>query len=177
MSWVKDNPQVFQTFEECSAADNPYIFHPTESRRSFVTPRSLHKASNIMLKRDKLSDTSLTAHLIGTIGARGALDLMAYVSLADQLPSLEDVKKNPATATVPNSPAAVCMVVFRTLANIDREWMDNWMTYLNRLDPEAQAMFANGARAKTFMKQAIVMQNKKFQEWVRANKHLYTADV
>lgn len=176
LSWVKDNPQLMQTFEDCRAEDNPYIFHPNEVRTSFVTPRSLRKASDIMLRREKLDDDTLTAALIGTIGGRGALDLMAYVKLADQLPSLEAVKTNPKAAVVPASPAAVCMVVFRTLANIESEWMDNWMTYLNRLEPEAQAMFANGARSKGYKKQGVVMRNKTFQDWVRTNKHLYTAD-
>lgn len=176
LSWVKDNPQLFQTFDEVKAQDNPYIFHPSEVRDGFVTPRSLESASDIMKERDGLDDDTLTAALMGTIGARGALDLMAYVKLADQLPSFEDVKNNPKTAVVPNSPAAVCMVVFRTLANIEADWMNNWMDYLNRLDPEAQAMFANGARAKGYNRQGVVMRNKAFQEWVRTNKHLYTAD-
>lgn len=177
MSWVKDNPQVFHTFNECKADDNPYIFHPSDpSRMSFVTPRSLEAGSDIMKQRELIDDDTLTGALMGTIGKRAALDMMAYIKLADQLPSLEDVKKNPATAVVPDSPAAVCMVVFRTLTNIDEKWMDNWMTYLNRLDPEAQGMFANGARAKGYGRQSIVMRNKKFQDWVMKNKHLYTAD-
>lgn len=177
MAWVKDNPQVFQSFEDCRAEDNPYIFHPAETRASFVTPRSLEAASDIMKVRDAFDDDTLTSALMGTIGKRGAMDLMAYVKLADQLPSLESVKTKPATAVVPTSPAAVCMVVFRTLANIDAKWMDNWMDYQQRLDPEAQAMFANGARSKGYKNQTVVMRNKKFQTWARANSHLYTADV
>lgn len=176
MSWVKDNPSVFQTFEDCRPEDNPYIFHPRETRAAFVTPRSLEAASDVLKLRDVLDDDTLTAALMGTIGQRAALDMMAYVKLADQLPSLESVKKNPDNALVPASPAAVCMVVFRTLANIETKWMDNWMTYLDRLDSEAQAMFANGARSKGYNKQSVVMRNKKFQTWARDNAHLYTAD-
>lgn len=177
MSWVKDNPGVFQTFDECKPADNPYIFHPADpSRTSFVTPRSLESASDIMKVRESIDDDTLTGSLMGTIGSRAALDMMAYVKLADQLPSLEEVKTKPATAVVPDSPAAICMVVFRTLVNIESGWMDNWMTYLDRLDPEAQGMFANGARARGYNKQAVVMRNSKFKSWVVKNKHLYTAD-
>jgi len=177
MSWVKDNPSVFNTFEDCKPDDNPYIFHPKDpSRTSFVTPRSLEAASDLMKVRDLFDDDTLTGSLMGTMGKRAALDMMAYVKLADQLPSLEDVKTRPATAIVPDSPAAVCMVVFRTLVNIEADWVDNWMIYLNRLDSEAQGMFANGARAKGYNKQSIVMRNKKFQDWVLKNKHLYTSD-
>lgn len=177
LSWVKDNPQVFQTFEDVRPEDNPYIFHPRESRDAFVTPRSLEAASDIMHDRDALDDDTLTAALMGTIGKRAAMDLMAYVKLADQLPSLEAVKTQPLKAIVPTSPAAVCMVVFRTLANIEGEWMDNWMKYMQRLDTEAQAMFANGARSRGYKKQSVVMRNKTFQQWARDNAYLYTADV
>ena len=50
---------------------------------------------------------------MGTIGDRGAMDLMAFVTLADQLPSLQSIKDNPKSAKVPDSAAAVCMVVYR----------------------------------------------------------------
>jgi len=177
MSWVNDNPNVFASFTECKPDDNPYIFHPSDpSRTSFVTPRSLETGSDIMKCRDMVDDDTLTGSLMGTIGKRAAMDMMAYVKLANQLPSLEDVKMRPNQAIVPDSSAAVCMVVFRSLVNIESDWVDNWMTYLERLEPEAQGMFANGARAKGYGKQAVVMRNKKFQAWALKNKHLYTAD-
>jgi len=124
-----------------------------------------------------IDDTTLTSALMGTIGKRAALDMMSYLRLADQIPPLEEIKTRPATAKIPESPSAVCMVVFRTLVNIDAEWVENWMTYLERLDPEAQAMFANGVRAKGYNKQAVVMRSKAFKDWAIKNKHLYTADV
>ena len=50
LGWVRDNPQLFQTFDEVKdPAQNPYIFHPRDpSRKAFVTPRSLEKASRII---------------------------------------------------------------------------------------------------------------------------------
>jgi hypothetical protein len=113
---------------------------------------------------------------MGTIGDRGAMDLMAFVSLSDQLPSLQSIKDDPKNAKVPSSAAAVCMVVYRTLAALEKDWLDAWMDYLPRLDTEAQAMFANGVRAPKYSKQAMVMTNKKFTAWAMKNNHLYTAD-
>ena len=75
---------------------------------------------------------------MGTIGDRGAMDLMAFVTLADQLPSLQSIKDNPKSAKVPDSAAAVCMVVYRTLSALDKDWLNSWMDYLPRLDTEAQ---------------------------------------
>ena len=177
LGWCKDNPQLFHSFDDYkNPDDNPYIYHPKQQRAAFVTPRSLEAASDILKERLHFDDQTTTAALMGTIGERGAMDLMAFVKLADQLPSLESIKKDPENAKVPTSAAAVCMVVYRTLATIEKEWMDNWMIYLNRLDTEAQGMFANGVRAPKYGRQAMVMTNKNFTQWAMKNSHLFAAD-
>lgn len=178
LGWCKDNPQLFYPFEDVpNPEDNPYIFHPQQQRAAFVTPRSLHAASDWLCDRQHYDDTTLMALLIGTIGERAAMDLNAFVKLADQLPSLESIKKDPMNAVVPSSAAAVAMVVFRTLTNIEREWVDAWMLYMGRLDKEAQGMFANGVRKPKYSRQNIVMTNKSFTAWAMANNYLFTADA
>jgi hypothetical protein len=177
LGWCKDNPQLFHSFEDVQdPTENPYIYHPRAQQTAFVTPRSLEAASDILKERDLFDDMTLTGALMGTIGDRGAMDLMAFVKLADQLPSLDSIKNSPDRATVPTSAAAVCMVVYRTLASLDKEWLDNWMIYLNRLDKEAQGMFANGVRAPKYSKQGLVMTNKRFTDWARQNNYLFAAD-
>lgn len=177
LGWCKDNPQLFFTFEEVKdPEENPYIFHPRSTRTAFVTPRSLEAASDILKLRMHMDDQTVTAALMGTIGDRAAMDLMAFVKLADQLPSLDSIKKDPMNATVPSSAAAVCMVVYRTLATLERDWLDNWMDYMLRLDKEAQGMFANGVRSPKYSRQALVMTNKKFTNWAMQNNYLFAAD-
>ena len=177
LSWVKDNPQLFHSFEDVkNPDDNPYIYHPKQQRVAFCTPRSIEAASDWVKLRADLDDQTLTAVLIGTIGERAALDLVNYVKMVDDLPSLESIKKSPETAKVPTSAAVAAMVVFRTLTQIDRDWVDAWMTYLNRLDFEVQGMFANGVRAEGYSRKVVVMTNKKFTEWARANSYLFSAD-
>ena len=177
LGWCKDNPQLFLGFEDIKDPDeNPYIYHPKAQRAAFVTPRSLEAASDILKERAHIDDQTTTAALMGTIGDRAAMDLMAFVKLADQLPSLESIKKDPMNARVPASAAAVCMVVYRTLASLERDWLDAWMDYMQRLDKEAQGMFANGVRAPKYSKQAMVMTNKKFTQWAMNNNYLFAAD-
>lgn len=179
LGWVKDNPQLFADFRDMKDADeNPYVFHPKAvGRAAFVTPRSLEAASDVLKERHLLDDMTVIAALMGTIGDRGAMDMMAFVKLADQLPSLESIKKDPTNAKVPAGAAAVCMVVYRSLATLERDWVDNWMIYMNRLDKEAQGMFANGVRSPKYSKQSLVMTNAKFTEWARMNGYLFAADI
>lgn len=179
LGWSKDNPQAFASFEDVKDPDeNPYIFHPQQQRASFVTPRSLEAASDILKagRAAGLDEASITACLMGTIGDRAAMDLMAFVKLADQLPSLESIKQDPRNAKVPDSAAAVCMVVYRTLASLEKDWINSWMEYMPRLDKEAQGMFANGVRAPKYSKQSLVMTNKKFTDWALQNNYMFAAD-
>jgi energy-coupling factor transporter ATP-binding protein EcfA2 len=178
LGWCKDNPQLFYGFEDIKDPDeNPYIYHPRQQRAAFVTPRSLEAASDWLKQRADFDDQTLTALLMGTIGERGAMDLMAFVKLADQLPSLQSIKDDPMNARIPDSASAVCMVVYRALSAMDRSWVDAWMDYLVRLDKEAQGMFANGVRAPKYSKQSIVMTNTKFTAWAMSNNYLFAADV
>lgn len=177
LGWCKDNPQVFADFTEVrNPDDNPYIYHPQAQRAAFCTPRSLEAASDWMHSRAEIDDQTLTAMLMGTVGDRAAMDLMAFVKLADQLPTLQSIKDDPTTAKVPTSASAICMVVYRTLASIEKDWINQWMTYLNRLDKEAQGLFANGVRAPKYAKQSMVMTNKKFTEWAMQNNYMFAAD-
>ena len=79
-------------------------------------------------------------------------------------------------APVPDSPAAVCMVVYRALATIERKWVDPWLTYMNRLSKEAQGLFVNGVRAPQYSRRDYVVQNKKYQDWCMANNYMFSAD-
>jgi hypothetical protein len=79
-------------------------------------------------------------------------------------------------ATLPDSAAAVCMVVYRALSTMTADFVDSWMDYMGRLDAEAQGLFANGVRAEKYSKRGLVMTNKKFTAWAMANNYMFTAD-
>jgi hypothetical protein len=85
-------------------------------------------------------------------------------------------KNDPTNAKVPTTASAVCMVVYRTLSTIERDWLDNWMIYMNRLDAEAQGLFANGVKSPKYSKRSMVMTNKKFTDWARENNYMFSAD-
>jgi hypothetical protein len=179
LGWVRDNPHLFQSFDEVQDPnENPYIYHPRAvGRTSFVTPRSLEKASKLLHKRDVLDDVSLIAGLMGLIGDRAAMDMMAFVRLADDLPTLESIKKDPKNAKVPETAAATCMVVYRTLSAIEAGWVTQWFEYLDRLPAEAQSLFVNGVRAPSYSKRPMLMTHRSMTAWAQRMAHLFAADV
>lgn len=180
--WVKEEgARLFQSFEEVDNPDdqvsgNPYIYHPKSVRPAFVTPRSLELASRWLWAKDKISDNALKSNLMGTIGERGGADLGAYIKLVDELPKQDEIKSNPLTAKIPSTSSAIVMVVYRALATMNKEFIDPFMEYLNRLDKEAQALFAMQVRNPKYNKQGIVMGNKKFTQWCIDNNFMFTAD-
>lgn len=179
LGWVKDNPHCMQSFEEVKdPEENPYIYHPRSTRAAFVTPRSLEKASNWLKHRRSLDNTTLTAALIGTLGAQAAMDMAAFIEMADKLPTLDSIKKSPDTALVPDNVAAVCMVVYRVLGCIDKSWVEAWHTYLQRLPNEAQALFVNGVRSDKYNneRRIAVMNAPSFTQWVHKFSYLFGGD-
>ena len=177
--FAKENPEIFQSFTEVeNPDDNQYIYHPKVSRAAFVTPRSLETASHICKVRDQLGADTTTALLIGCIGEHAARQLNAQFTISDDLVPLDDIKNSPKSAKIPSTAAAQCMMMYRTLSNIDRSWMDSWMDYMDRLPANMQGMFVNGVYSDKFDKkrQQAVVNNKKFTDFTMANGHLSAAD-
>ena len=68
------------------------------------------------------------------------------------------------------------MVVYRALATMNKDFIDPFMVYLNRLDKEAQGLFAMQVRNPKYQRQSLVMSNKKFTDWCMANNFMFAAD-
>lgn len=172
LAWCKEEERrIFGSFKDFDRPeDYPYGFHPKEKRRSFVTPRSLYLAS-IELRDDRRSavgDPDITmAAIAGNIGARAALDLMAFVQMADKLPSWALICNEPERAPVPDNAAAMVMTVHRAVMRSDKDTFTNVMTYIQRLPKEMQAVFAT--QVLRVKKQAWVPMNAAFTAWVTAN--------
>lgn len=180
ISWVKEmGESLFQSFEEIDNPDaevggNPYVYHPKSMRTAFVTPRSLELASHWVWQKDSLTSNTLKQVLMGTIGARGGADLETYINLMDQLPRQQDIMDDPENAKVPTTASAMMMVVDRALVTMKAEMVSPWMTYMSRLDTEAQAVFVAQARNSKYDHRGMVMSNQKFTQWCLANNYLFS---
>ena len=177
--WVHEfGDTLFQSFEDVTNPDdNPYIYHPKAQRPAFVTPRSLELASHWLHAKDGLTATTLKQALMGTIGARGGADLEAFITLYDQLPKQKEIIEDAGNAKVPDSASAKVMLVDRALTHMTQEFVTPWLTYMQRLDKEAQALFVMQVRKPTYGKQAMVMTNKVFTKWCMENNYLFAGDM
>jgi hypothetical protein len=172
ITFVKEYQQVLASYRDGGQNENPYIFHPKKPGVSVVSPRTLAKASNIVKKRMNITHNSLKASLEGTIGAAAARDMLAYLEVADSLPTWEQITSNPSNAQVPSSPAALCILAFNALQKIERDNIGKWFEYMKRTPKELQSVFCLSAM-KSDSKKALVMTSAPFVDWMRSNQYLF----
>ena len=171
MAWVKQFPQALSSYTESGQHENPYIYNPKAMQKSYVSPRSLSRASNIVRKRDHISSNALTAALTGTIGEAAAREMQAFIAYLDQLPTWESITTSPKTAALPSSAGACAVLVFGAIAKVTRDTMTPIMAYLERFEPEWQATFAINI-AKNPSKQSIAFSSPAFAKWLEQNEDL-----
>jgi hypothetical protein len=169
-AWVKQFPHALASYTDAGQKDNPYIYDPKKQQRSYVSPRSLERASHIIRRRDKNSQGAIIAALTGTLGEAASRDISAFVDYQDQLPAWADIVANPKSARLPDSPGACAVLVYGAVAKISEATIEPVMNYLKRFEPEWQAVFAVSlARSNN---QAIAFKSKAFSEWLRENSDI-----
>tara|TARA_Y100000991_G_scaffold72389_2_gene54396 strand:+ start:105 stop:1232 length:1128 start_codon:yes stop_codon:yes gene_type:complete len=186
LAWANDNDQLFADFRSYEdPEENQYIPHPRSSRRHGVTGRSLEAASSWLHLADQYDEQTLKCLLIGTIGNKAAGDLMAFAKLASNLPSMESIKTDPKNATVPETAAALMMVVYRVMDVLDAQMIDPWFTYMQRMPSEVQAVFVSRVRQlssdlslhpKAAKLKKRILENKVYTDWARDNNFLFVTD-
>lgn len=173
IAWVRETPQVMQGFEDIEKADdNPYIFHPQRQAVAFVTPRSLERASDVIKQRSHMQEDTLIHALRGTVGDRAALDLRSFVQLADKMPTWREIMADPVKCRVPDSPAAMVMLIFTAIGRIERDTVTSWMEYLVRMPKETQALFAHQVM-KVAGKGVMVAANQRFTKYCLDNQYQF----
>jgi hypothetical protein len=173
IAWVKQFPHALASYTDASQKDNPYIFNPTRAGMgAVVTPRSLEKASHIAKRRSELGDALTISLLTGTIGESASRDMQAFFTVVDKLPTWDAILASPNTAKLPDDTVARCILVFSAITRVEKESLAKWMTYLQRMDKEWQALFCTSVM-KSASKQAFCVMNKEFKEWALANQWLF----
>ena len=168
IAWVKRYPMCLDSYMD-GKEGNPYIYYPGKTTKSFVTPRSLEKASHILWVQDKLGDNATQAGIAGAMGEAGARDLMSFVHTNHMLPAWDVICTQPDTcAAPPPEDFAACFIsVFTAITLVERDTFTPWMTYCQRLPKEYQGVFA--LNVLTSPKRALALSNRAFVVWATDN--------
>jgi hypothetical protein len=134
----------------------------------FCTPRSLVMLSQFIGELEMAMFTEVAA---GLIGEGAAAEFVAFLRVAEQLPSFEEIVANPSSAELPKrsdaSYAAMQMVAHR----VDDKTAKACFTYLKRMGREFQVAGLRGA----FNRSPGLVRTPDFAAWLRDNKELVMA--
>ncbi len=128
----------------------------TSDANAWPTPRSWEMASHVLsgiARRQKtqlLSGTSeFEAQLLdGTVGPAAASEVVAFLRLFRQLPSIDEILLNPATAPVPAEPSAQIAIATALGRVLSDNSVGRGVTYLDRMPTEMRVMAMRDAAAR-----------------------------
>lgn len=173
-------PAIFETFTDYMpggsmagknlAKENPYIFDPKNAgQQKWVTPRSLHAASDLLKCMDHMDEETVTAGLEGLIGAPFTAQLMSYIRFGQQLPPLQRVYDEPKTCPVPSNPTAQLVQVFQFIQQVkDKDQAEAISIYIRRMRNEMQSLFVHTVANSTRVDKFVLSQG--FSALMRENR-------
>ena len=167
-AWVAMNPRAMKSYLDPDQNDNPYIFKPSNTSKSFVSPRSLAKASPIVDKRDVYGENAMMVALAGTIGEAAAKSMAAFIAFEGKLISFKDVIAAPTKVTVPDDISAQVMMMFEAVDYVEtQDELNSYMEFVNRIkSSEVQSIFFTMImRAKP----RIARYNQEITKWAMSN--------
>ena len=167
-------PRFLASYTQGDQDDNPYIFKPSSTSLSFVSPRSLAKADVIVKHRDALGDHTTMTALAGTIGIAAAKDLAAFLSLERSLPDFADILKRPDEIKVPDSISAQLMLMFQAVDVLDsQDDLTDFMKFVERIPSEEvqSVFFTMLIRSQRTIK--LARKNSAISVWAQKNHELF----
>jgi|TARA_R110000744_G_scaffold84603_3_gene165476 hypothetical protein len=173
-AWVHMFPRALNSYLDDEQKDNPYIFQPSKPQLSFVTPRSLAKASVIVENRDILGELPTMSALSGTIGYSASADMSAFLSLEKSLPDINEILERPDTIKVPDEISAQLMVMFQALDHLKtQDQLTNFMKFIKRIkSSEIQAIFFT-MLVRNKQTRILGRGNAEIAKWATENYELF----
>ena len=174
-SWANVNnvPPLYKAF----ANQNPHIVFSEgvpDKQGPWCTPRSLVEAAHFHSVLPKGPDGSLSddsdamEEIGGMIGEAAVAQLFAFVKLEREMPSYDDIVKNPESERVPAKPDAAMLICYNLAHRVTMADCDAVITYVDRMPKEFGVIFGKAAvdRDKT------LITSKGFQRWIKDNASL-----
>ncbi len=164
IAFMHEHPSCLLTVldgEAWKGKDHPY---------KGVTRRGLEGVSDIMHSSyGKLNSELLAIAIAGRVGSSFAKQFQAFVDFKDQLPSHNEILKDPMKAKLPETQGAACVFIFGSLTRIDKTTIDKYMKYISRFEPEWEMMFTL-SMAKS--KQSVAFTSSTMRDWLLTNSDL-----
>lgn len=104
------------------------------------------------------------------MGDAGATELIAFLDLYRDLPSPDQVARDPKGSPVPNSPGSIHAITGSLFGNVNEQNLAAFLAYMGRLPKEFQVLFARDM-AKTDRTKGLI-EKQPFTDWLIKNSDL-----
>lgn len=152
--FIRFRPDLLHKFD---AATNP---------RAFPTPRSWVFCDDV-IQSGLSTDTELEL-IRGTVGEGAAIEYVAHIRMAKDLPSVDEILMNPDSAPVPTSPASKYAICTALDKKANKGTIGRLLSYVGRLDAEYQVVFMRAAGAIN----REILQTKEGIKWLTDNQEI-----
>ena len=172
-AWVSMNAKSLASYLDGGQDENEFIFHPSRPSVSYVTPRSLVGADEVIKKTDKLGSYVTQAALAGLCGAAFADSIAAFMSMAKELTPVKDIIADPEGVNIPEKPAALFQIMFNAVDTIEtQDDLSSFMKFVNRVRSEEiqECFFTMAFQSKRTAK--LARNNNELREWGMKNLEL-----
>lgn len=123
-------------------------FNPSRSSTeyAYACGRSWESASKLLSVKTPISDDIRVQLLQGTIGQGPAAEFLGFERTYKSIPNMDEIRRSPATASVPDDPSVVYAVIGNLLHKIDKKFFDHIWDFVNRMEPEFIVTFVKSAK-------------------------------
>lgn len=169
-TWAILNPRAFATYTQGGQEENALIFNPRRPAQQFVSLRSLTKCNPIVCNVSKFGEELTTALLAGTVGLTAAKSIMTLFSVNNEVTPTADVIADPDNAPIPENPAAIYMMMFNAVDEIDTQSeLTAFMKFVKRINSrEVTGVFYNQlVESKRTAK--LAHNNAEINQWLQTN--------
>ncbi len=177
-AWVAMNPNAMNSYTQLSESErknNPFIFDPSRTNLSFVSPRSLTKNDVNVRNKKILGETITRAAMAGTIGQAAAESMASFFLIEADLMRVSEIIAAPEQVPVPTNIGALLMILFNAVDEIAvQDELSQFMKFVTRLkNAEMQAIFYTMVcQSRKTLK--LAKGNKYLSEWMIRNFALFT---
>jgi MoxR-like ATPase len=124
----------------------------TSDQNAWRTPRSWEMASNVLNglgARGAIANSALEAQMLeGTVGPAGTAELVGFLRLFRQLPSIDEILLTPDTAPLPDDPSAQIAIATALGRAMSDQSITKGTKYLNRMPTEMRVLAMRDAAAR-----------------------------
>jgi MoxR-like ATPase len=133
----------------------PALLHDadaTSDQNAWPTPRSWEMASNVLnglSARGVTANSEIEAQMLeGTIGPAATAELVGFLRLFRQLPSIDEILLTPETAPLPDEPSAQIAIATALGRAMSDQSIAKGTRYLNRMPTEMRVLAMRDAAAR-----------------------------